>query len=162
MAWLAVVFALLCSCNGGSGPKGGHAGDAPPPGVPVPFDVLVQTTAWTNLPESRRAITTGREWTEFWMECYRPGTGPPQPEVNFATHIVVAAATGPRLTGGYSIAIASLTERNGKLVALVVESTPGPGCTVTQSVTAPATAILVKRHGVIVDLLDHKAVADCP
>lgn len=152
-----IVVAALCSCDAGAGQKG-----APPQGTPVPFTVLVQTSGWTNLSVNRMAITTQQEWDEVWTGCHRPGSGPPQPDVDFATQIVIAAAMGTRATGGYSIVIEGLVERGGKLVAHVVETSPGAGCAVTPEVTAPATAILVKRHEVSVDFFDRRTVTECP
>jgi hypothetical protein len=69
---------------------------------------------------------------------------------------------GIRTTGGYSIEIKKLVERDGKLLAQVTETSPVPGCTVTQSVTAPATAILVERHDATVDFIERKTETDCP
>lgn len=157
---LLATAVTLCSCSGASGPKAGRS-DASQAGTPVPFEIIAQTSGWTNLSMSRVAITTEQELTEFWTALARPGAGPPQPEVDFATHIVLAASMGTCSTGGYSIAFKSLVERGGKLVAQVVETSPGDGCRVTQSVTSPAVAILVERHDVTVDFFDRGTVADC-
>lgn len=156
-----VAVLALCSCGGESRPKLGHSRDAPTPGAPVPFEVIVQTSSWTNLDVSRAAITTPKEWVDFWVRCYRPGRGPSRPDVNFETDMVLVATMGPRDTGGYSIAFERIEHGDGVLVAHVVETSPGPDCVVSQSLTAPATAILVHQPGVDVDFVERKAVNDC-
>jgi hypothetical protein len=57
--------------------------------------------------------------------------------------VVVAVAAGQRPTGGYEIAVDRVRQVNGELTVEVVETTPGPNCTTTTSLTQPVDVIVV-------------------
>jgi hypothetical protein len=63
--------------------------------------------------------------------------------VDFRRDIVIAAAAGQRTTGGNAIAIERVTRTGDGLAVEVVETTPGPGCMTTQSLTQPVDVVVV-------------------
>ncbi len=95
----------------------------------------------------RTVIRTASEWEEFWREF----TGaivpaPDPPAIDFDVLMVIVAAMGERSTGGYSIAIEDVTDREDGVTARVVESSPGANCVLAQVITAPVTAVSVTRR----------------
>lgn len=94
----------------------------------------------TGIGEARRLIIRdANAWAEFWSEL---GVGE-RPVVDFTRDVVVAVAAGQRPTGGYEIAIERVRQVNGELTIEVVETTPGPNCMTTASLTQPADVIVI-------------------
>lgn len=94
----------------------------------------------TGIGESRRlVIRDANTWAEFWSEL---GTGE-RPEVDFTKAIVVAVAAGQRPSGGYEIAIDRVGQADGELTVEVVETTPGPNCITSSSLTQPVDVVVV-------------------
>jgi len=94
----------------------------------------------TGVGESRRLIIRdANAWAAFWSEL---GVGD-RPAVDFTRDVVVAVAAGQRPTGGYEIAVDRVRQANGELTVEVVETTPGPNCMTTTSLTQPVDVIVV-------------------
>jgi hypothetical protein len=94
----------------------------------------------TGVGESRRLIIRdANAWASFWSEL---GVGD-RPAVDFTRDVVVAVAAGQRPTGGYEIAVDRVRQADGELTVEVVETTPGPNCTTTTSLTQPVDVIVV-------------------
>jgi hypothetical protein len=94
----------------------------------------------TGIGESRRlVIRDANSWAEFWSEL---GTGD-RPDVDFTKAVVVAVAAGQRPSGGYEIAVDHVTQADGELTVQVVETTPGPNCLSTSSLTQPVDVVVV-------------------
>jgi hypothetical protein len=94
----------------------------------------------TGVGESRRlVIRDANAWANFWSEL---GVGD-RPNVDFTRDVAIAVAAGQRPTGGYEIAIERVRQQNGELIVEVVETTPGPNCMATGSLTQPTDVVVV-------------------
>jgi hypothetical protein len=94
----------------------------------------------TGIDEARRlVIRNANAWADFWSEL---GVGD-RPEVDFTQNVVVAVAAGQRPTGGYEIAVERVSRTNGELTVEVVETTPGPNCMTTASLTQPVDVVVI-------------------
>jgi hypothetical protein len=94
----------------------------------------------TGISEARRlVIRDANAWAEFWSEL---GVGD-RPTVDFTRDIVVAVSAGQRSTGGYEIAVVRVGQADGELSVEVVETTPGPNCISTTSLTQPVDVVVV-------------------
>jgi PrcB C-terminal len=94
----------------------------------------------TGVGEARRlVIRDANAWANFWSEL---GVGD-RPAVDFTRDIVLAVTAGQRPTGGYEIAVDRVRQANGELTVEVVETTPGPNCITTASLTQPVDIIVV-------------------
>lgn len=118
----------------------------PPPGyAPYGSDGTLEIRRlgqWTRtgIAESRRlVIRDANAWAEFWSEL---GVGE-RPEVDFSRDLVVAVAAGQRPTGGHEIAVAQVAQNSGALTISVVETTPGPNCMTTSSLTQPVDVVVI-------------------
>jgi len=60
------------------------------------------------------------EWNNFVTNVWAIATIPNEAIVNFDQHIVIATFDQPRLTGGHSIDIISITE-NAEIIVVIVE-----------------------------------------
>ena len=95
----------------------------------------------TGIREGRRmVIQDANAWAEFWSEL---GVGD-RPAVDFTRDIVIAVAAGERPSGGYEIAINQVTPVNGELRVEVRETSPGPNCLSTSSLTQPVDVVVVQ------------------
>ena len=79
---------------------------------------------------NRTAIRTAAAWADEWaavVQDDRPT--PPLPEVDLTKEMLILVALGERPTGGYSIFIDRVTERqDGSIEVLVRSVAPGPTC----------------------------------
>lgn len=66
-------------------------------------------------------------------------------EINFEENSVIAVLLGMRPTGGYSVEIEEIREKDDKMVIHALESRPGDNCIVTMAVTHPYDAVLVEN-----------------
>ncbi len=89
-------------------------------------------------------ITDQASWEVFWEEhtsnmlCLQPpcrGMSPPM--VDFDRDMVLIALHGSAPTGGYGISFSWLVGGSHHLEALILNTSPGEGCSVTQSTTNP-------------------------
>ncbi len=81
----------------------------------------------------RRVITDPKSFQAAWKAR---GRGEP-PEVDFTRHTVLLVDMGVRNTGGYAVTIQAVERKDGKVVAAVRSTAPGPGDMVTQALTSP-------------------------
>jgi hypothetical protein len=94
----------------------------------------------TGIGEARRlVIRDANTWADFWSEL---GVGD-RPTIDFSRDVVVAVAAGQRPTGGYEIAVHQVVNNGGELTSEVVETTPGPNCMTTGSLTQPVDIVVV-------------------
>jgi hypothetical protein len=94
----------------------------------------------TGIAEARRlVIRDANAWADFWSEL---GVGD-RPAVDFSKDVVVAVAAGQRPTGGHEIAVERVTNNGGELTIEVIETTPGPNCMTTASLTQPVDVVVV-------------------
>ncbi|MFL5514104.1 MAG: protease complex subunit PrcB family protein [Gemmatimonadales bacterium] len=95
----------------------------------------------TGVREARRmVIQEANAWAEFWSEL---GVGD-RPAVDFTQDIVIAVAAGERPSGGYEIAVNRVTQTNGELRVEVRETSPGPNCLSTSTLTQPVDVVVVQ------------------
>ena len=88
---------------------------------------------------ARLVIRDDSSYARFWAGL---GAGE-RPAVDFTKDVVVAVAAGQRQTGGHSIAVSRVVRSGQGLAVEVVETVPGQGCTVPQTVTQPVDVVVV-------------------
>jgi hypothetical protein len=96
----------------------------------------------TGIAESRRlVIRDANAWAGFWSEL---GVGD-RPDVDFNRDMVIAVAAGQRSSGGHEIAVERIDQANDALTIGVVETSPGPNCMTTASLTQPVDVVVIPR-----------------
>ena len=70
---------------------------------------------------------------------------PGEAEVDFEENTVLAVVLGVRPTGGYSIEIEKIIEKEDKLVLKAIETRPGESCRVTMAQTYPYQVVSVEK-----------------
>lgn len=110
----------------------------------------------------RLVISTSQEWEAYWLRFSGSvSPTPPTPNVDFSAERVATAAMGSRSTGGFNISVREVSGDNEGIYVVVVETSPGPSCLVTQAFTAPAVAVRVPGDGRPVVFVEETVVQDC-
>lgn len=79
-------------------------------------------------------IKNGKEWIDLWNLL---GYSLLPSLIDFNKEMVIAVFQGEKSTGGYSIEINRITEKENEIEVSVLETSPGPGCMVTKALTSP-------------------------
>jgi protease stability complex PrcB-like protein len=90
---------------------------------------------------ARLIIRDDSAYAQFWASL-GPAAGA-RPSVDFTRDIVIAVAAGQQSTGGHSIAVQRVTRVGDGLAVQVLETTPAPGCNVSQGLTQPVDIVVV-------------------
>lgn len=163
---LLLSLAVAAGCDDSTDPQ--DSAD-PPDAVPeaavlVEAQPIDEATTTQSLIEDRRRllIDDETEWADFWAEFNGAVTPmPPLPEVDFSTHLIVAATMGQQSSSGFSIEVADVYEADGTLYPIIVEVSPGPSCGVRTVITAPAVAVRADRAGTEISFVEESVASSC-
>lgn len=164
---LVSIAAVGCSSTAddsgaGLGPE--YASEIPAGATQLAFDPLEEVSTPISAIVDRRRLVIRDEaaWEAFWDDfAAQVQPQPEAPAVDFSTHMVIAATMGQRSSGGYTISVDEVAEKEGVLYAAVQEVTPGVMCITTDVITAPAVAVLVPRHSGTVAFVDTELELPC-
>jgi hypothetical protein len=157
-----VVAAVLAGAAACDSPTGSSS-----PGQPLAFTRLrsepFSLSYASGLKETQRIVVTdANTWQQVWSSIWR-GSSPelPMPQVDFESQIVVVAAMGERLTGGFTILIDSASETAAGMSIRIRSISPGAGCGTTQALTQPVDVARVSRHGGAVTFDERTETRQC-
>jgi hypothetical protein len=120
-----------------------------PPGTPVDFEVVFESTVYARDLDGREdlVIRTEEDWCDFWSRAHGAFTEPPPCDNTAADFEVqtILVATMHAPSGCFNVFFDDVTAGDAvhSLVASVREVAPGPGCMCTMSFTTPMQAIVV-------------------
>ena len=101
-------------------------------------------------------------WAAFWNQMHQGQSPVPAlPAVDFDRQMAIAAAMGTQHSGGYAIAIESLSFGSEEVLVGVLATSPGHSCGVTAVLTQPVDAVVVSRSDAAVRFQASAAVQDC-
>ena len=169
MSVVALVSVGAVGCSSAPGDPGTDsspetAAEIPADATQLAFDPLeeVSTPISAIVDRRRLVIRDAAAWEAFWADfAAQVQPRPAPPDVDFSTQMVIAATMGQRTTGGYTISVEEVAEKDGTLYAAVQEVTPGVLCITTDVITAPAVAVLVPRHSGTVAFVDTELELPC-
>ena len=168
-AALAVTGAMGAGCSSSTESPGlamepETAAEIPAGARQVTFEPIDEISSPMSMiiDQRRIVIRDAGDWSEFWDEFVRLVEPQPDPSsVDFSTQMVIAATMGQRTSGGYTISVEEVAEKDGTLFAAVQEVTPGVLCITTDVMTAPAVAVMVPRHVGTVAFVDTELALPC-
>lgn len=113
-----------------------------------------------------RTITTSTEWNSFYNDLLQGTTSTAAetvaaPVIDFDVYQMVAGGLGMRPTGGYSVVVGKVYELSESLLIDVLVVSPGKTCAVTQAITYPSVAILVKKTSKPLQFFLSNLTLDC-
>lgn len=163
---LLLCLAVVAGCDDSTDPQDTTDPPSTVPEAAVRMEVqpIDEATTTQSLIEDRRRllIDDETEWADFWAEFNGAVTPmPPLLEVDFSTHLIVAATMGQQSSGGFSIEIVDVYEADGTLYPIIVEVSSGPSCVVPTVISAPAVAVRVERAGTEASFVEETEVSSC-
>ncbi len=169
LAASALLVAALGCAKANDLASPGEAAQVPSGAAPIAFLPFPDSTLQlvrTNTGVEARARYVVRDqgtWTNLWSRVVsNVNPHPAAPAIDFSQDMVVAAAMGTKPTGGFSIAIDSAFTAGDSIYVVVREVSPGRGCNVTFSLTAPFAARLLPRSADPVLFVEESEVQNCP
>ncbi|NNF29713.1 MAG: protease complex subunit PrcB family protein [Gemmatimonadetes bacterium] len=163
------MFLLAAACEEGQPTEaafqdGDTVTEVPAGATAVTYgEIQEATTQVSSIQERERGIiSTQVEWEAYWVRfagSVQPM--PPAPTVDFNAERVVTAAMGGRPTGGYGISVPEVRGDPDAIYVVIMETSPGPSCIVTQATTAPALAVRVPADNRPVVFVEETQVLDC-
>lgn len=103
-------------------------------GNKLKFETIKESIYSSNAEEKKYTIKNWREWGDLWIKM---GYTRIAPIVDFNNDMVIAVFQGEKNTGGYSIEINRIIEKEKVIEVSVLETFPGRACMVTQALTSP-------------------------
>ena len=117
----------------------------------------------SGIAEQRRIVVRdSTSWATLWptiVGSHSPR--PPVPVVDFASEMLLVVTMGSRPSGGYIIAIDSISMAADTLRVLVREQSPGPRCGMPAIITAPVAVARMERTELPVLFRTREVVRDC-
>ena len=106
----------------------------------------VYAASFTGVESSERLVLhSDTEWTELWTDVVRGQSEPPaKPAVDFGRKMLLFAALGTRLSGGFQVGITEAV-LDGDLLRVEVRESQWPGCPTIAALTQPVVAVAVER-----------------
>lgn len=142
--WMALAILLTAAACGGPTPPPARPSIVPEDAEQIPANPVLDEKNSGVEDSSRLLIESAEEWASFHRRVFQNRSASPEPpEVDFASSAIVAAAMGRRPTGGYDVLIQRVFLSGDTVYAEVAEISPGPGCVVSQALTAPVRAVQV-------------------
>lgn len=153
IAALALGAAALAAACAAGGPVSSPEGEGE-----IAFEPILQQNASGLGEPLREVIRDEARWAELWSRIHEPvSPAPPPPPVDFSRQMLIVAAAGTRATGGYGIAVRSITLRDGSVEVGVVETCPPRGAMVIMVLTQPVEVVRLDRRTETVVFRDAKA-----
>jgi len=111
---------------------------------------------------ARVVIEDASAWERAWQTLWsRASPTPPLPEVDFSRHVVLLAAMGQRSSGGHSVFLDGIVQRDGFAEVVVRENAPGPRCGTFDALTQPVDVARMPRINQPVRFRVERGVTDC-
>lgn len=107
------------------------------------------------------AINDEDSLSTLLLNIYGPDSPQAFAPVDFTRYTVIAVFAGEKNSGGYSVDISRVVERENGLVVSVREYVPGQGCIVTQAVTYPYQIAIIPKTNVLAATIDWNTAERC-
>jgi hypothetical protein len=112
---------------------------------------------------TREVVRDAEAWGRLWPRLSgSSGGSSPVPQVDFGREMALVAAMGRRSAGGYEIRIVSVERDGTRLIARVVETSPGPTCGTGAALSSPADVVVVPKSDLPVQWVVRQSVMPCP
>ena len=163
------LFMFLIACASISVPNANQ--DTKKEGTPVPFTELDpkrpgprRSFAYGSgiLKPLRMVIRNRDAWLKIWEQLSsQQQPSPPLPEIDFSREMLIVVAMGQRNTGGFSIIVDGVYERDKKLEVVVKSTSPGQNCGTFQALTQPVDIIRLQKSDHSVVFRETDVTNDC-
>jgi hypothetical protein len=115
----------------------------------VAFTVLETGTQSQITEQKNYRIKTAEEFEALWTMVYGEGTGASR-EIDFSRLDVLAVFDGSRPSGGYEVAVQSVTDTGAVREVVVKHREPDATCITTQALTSPFQFVIVPKSSLAI------------
>lgn len=109
--------------------------------------------------EQQKIIKSPEEWSDLWTEMFP--TEMIAPATDFSKKDIIAVFMGRRNTGGYSIKIKEVIDKEEYIEIHVEEYSPSENCFVTQVLTNPYNIIEIQKFEKEAKFIFNEKKIDC-
>jgi len=108
----------------------------------IPFEVIVEGMNAVEVSSRKNyAVYDEQEFARLWRMAM--GDESEMPKVDFERDYVIGVFAGEKMSGGYGIKVANVTDNTAVRTVAMTLSKPGTGCVATQALTSPFQIISV-------------------
>lgn len=104
-------------------------------GKNLEFETIEKKSYSGNSEKRNYVVKNSKEWNDLWIKKIVDKRMVPY--IDFDKDMIIAVFQGEKTTGGYSIEINRITEKENVIEVSILETSPGPGCMVTKMLTSP-------------------------
>lgn len=137
--------------------------ESPAPAGPrtVAFRVIDSGTHASGVSARKNYAAYSQEsFLKLWDMAHGTDNTVP-PLIDFSKEYVIGVFAGEKPTGGYSIAVSSVTDEGDTRTVAITISKPGEGCMTTQAFTSPYQIVVVPRSTAILARSDSEITTPC-
>lgn len=109
--------------------------------------------------KQERVITTSEEWADLWTEMFP--TEMIASAIDFEEKMIIAVFQGEKNTGGYSIEITEIIEKDNSLKVYIKETVPGENCILTQALTSPYHIVELDKTDKEIKFMRTQSTTEC-
>lgn len=106
------------------------------------FETIEKKSYSGNLEQKNYVIKNSKDWNDLWSKMDNTRDVP----IVFNRDMIIAVFQGKKSTGGYSIEINRITEKENEIEVSVLETSSGSGCMVTKMLTSPYHIIKLAKQ----------------
>ena len=115
----------------------------------LPFKTIEQGSQSGISDRKFVTVSTDADWSDLWRKhTANILPAPVRAKVDFAKEMVIAAFSGQRNSGGYTIKIERIESTPRETIVRIKESSPPPGSINTMAITQPFKIVRVSKNGI--------------
>jgi hypothetical protein len=127
----------------------------------ISIDILKQgTNAFDMTQRANYHIQNQEQLNELWK--YVQTSQNTTPSVDFTKNDVLAIFDGSHSSGGFSIQVLGIEDKDGIRTVHVRRTVPGPKCSVSEQISSPYQVVLVPKSDLTLSHVDEIVTNPCP
>ena len=118
----------------------------------VPFERVLSGQLGLSQEPKNAVVKSAEEWRALFRTS-GPGLEPPPVDIDWSKQMLIAVSLGSRPSGGYAVAIDSLSLKDSHWIVHARESRPAKDSLQTAMITAPFDCVATARFDGTVDFI---------
>lgn len=128
----------------------------------VSFSILSEGNNGGFEQDTLLLIRNSEEMKAGWKKLFSNFVEQPDmPSVNFANQMVVILSMGEKNSGGYSLEISKVVEKELQLAVFANYISPGQNCIVAEVISYPFVVISIPKKDKLVAVSKNNVIAEC-
>jgi hypothetical protein len=106
-------------------------------------------------------IMSEAELEELWSLVYGSGGGPQMPNIDFTTNEVIGVFDGSHTSGGYSVHVTRVEDKDGVRTIHIRRESPGENCVISEALTSPFQIVRVSKTLLPITRAEEEVTREC-